>query len=364
MAETKAFVAIGEEETRGTAEKTTVGFIPVNNFSLPKPDYMAKKREEFRGEDTALGHTTEIRMGEKWDGLSLEMPFFTEAGTVKGIVGTLLKHFFGKAVSAQNGVTGQYGHTFYAVADPFATANLGTKALTVSMNAMHGAVLKNHPYIGGRVKKIGFKQEPGGHMIFTAELMGQRMQTPEAGLASPVFAAENLRCDYNKLSARNGATVTRTGTAPNYTDITSTGALVKADSISLELERGMDDRQLLDGTNTVGKSKVGIITGKLSVGIDFEDPASGFNSKSEFLAWLAATSSTNFLLSWDTGTQAGTGNNHSLIIDMPICNRLGGMPDIKRDTDPTIALEYDFHFDATTTKYLAGILLKNTAVTI
>ena len=364
MAETKAFIAIGEETTRGTAEKTTVGFIPVNNFSLPKPDQMAKKREEFRGEDTALGFTTEIRMGEKWDGLSLEMPFFTEGGTVKGIVGTLLKHFFGKATSAQNGATGQYAHMLYAVADPFATANLGTKALTVNMNAMHAATLKNHPYTGGRVRKIGFKQEPGSHLIFTAELMGQKMQTPEAGIASPVFAAENLRCDYNNLSCRNGATVTRTGTAPNYTNLTSTGAIVKADSISLELERGMEDRQLLDGTDTVGKSKVGIITGKLSIGIDFEDPASGFSSVDEFIAWLAATSATNFLLSWDTGTQAGTGLNHSLIIDLPICNRLGGMPDIKRDSDPIITLEHDFHYDSTTTKYLMGCLLLNTATTI
>ena len=364
MAETKAYVAIGEETTRGTKESTTVGFIPVNNFSMPAPDFMAKKREEFRGEDTALGHTTELRMGQQWTGLSLEMPFFTEAGTVKSSYGTLIKHFFGKATSTQNAATGQYAHMLYPVTLPMATANLGTKAITINMNAVHGATIKNHPYYGGRVTKLSFKQEVGQHLVLTTDSMGQGLATPEAGIASPVFPAENLRCDYNNLVIRQGATVTRTGTAPNYTNITSTGTVVQPDSVSLDLERGWEDRIILNGTDTPGKSKVGIITGKLSMTFDFEDPASGFNTKTEFLAWLASTSSTNFLLTWDTGTAAGTGLNHQLIIDLPICNRLGGMPDIVRDGDPKITLEYDIHLDSTTTGYAVGFLLTNTAAAV
>ena len=361
MAETKSFLAVGEEATRGTKEITTTGAVPLTSFELPAPNYGAKKREEFRGEDTALGYTTELRMSESWSGLSIETPFFTEAGGAKGIIGTLLKHFFGKVSSSQNGVTGQYRHMLYAVADPFSTANLGAKALTLNMNAMHGGTLKNHPYTGGRVSKLSLKQEVGGHLMLTAECMGQKLATPEAGLSVPTFAAENLRCDYNNLTIANGATVTRTGTAPNYTALTSTGAQVKPDSVSIELERGMSDKQLLDGTTSPGKSSVGILTGKLSMVIDFEDPASGFSSVDEFTAWLAATSSTNFLLTWDTGTQAGTGDNHALILDLPICNRLGGMPKIIRDGDPKITLEYDFHDDGTTTLYAAGLLLRNTA---
>ncbi len=364
MAETKSFIAIGEETTRGTKESTTVGYLPVNSLSLPKPDYMAKKRDEFRGEDTLLGATTEIRMGEKWEGLSLEIPGFTESGGAKGLIGTLMKHFFGKASTAQNGATGQYGHMMYAVSDPFATANLGAKALTLNMNAHHGATLKNHPYVGGRVSKLGFKQETGQSLIFTTDSFGQKLAAIEAGLASPAFPAENLRLDYNNLTMRQGAVVTRTGTAPNFTNITSSGTVVKPDSVSLEIERGMSDKMVLDGTTSPSKTSVGILTGKLSMTIDFEDPGSGFNSKSEFLAWLAGTSSTNFLLTWDTGTPAGTGDNHSLIIDLPICNRLGGMPEIKRDGGSMITLEYDLHFDPTTALYAVGILLKNTATAV
>lgn len=363
MAETKAYLAIGEETTRGTKESTTVGFVPLNSFALPTPDYMANKREEFRGEDTALGHTTERRMGQQWSGLSIETPFFTQSGTVTSSIGTLIKHFFGKATSAQNAATGQYAHIMYPVADPFATANLGTKALTLNMNAMHGATIKNHPYYGGRVTKLTFAQESGSPLIMTAECMGQKLATVEAGIASPAFAAENLRCDYNNLTVRQGATVTRTGSAPNYTNITSTGNVVSPDSITVEFERGMEDRIILNGTDTTGKTSVGILTGKLSMTIDFEDPSSGFSSVDEFTTWLASQSETNFLLTWDTGTAAGTGDNHSLIIDLPVCNRLGGMPEIVRDGDPKITLEYDFHYSATTL-YAAGVLLKNISTAV
>lgn len=364
MAETKAYVAIGEEAARGTAQKTTVGFIPVRSFTPPKPDFMEKKREEYRGENTALGPTTAIRMGQKWDGLSLEMPGFTEAGTVTGILGTLFKHFFGQATSAQNGTTGQYAHMMYPVTNPYDSTHLGDtpgKALTVNMNFMYDATIKNHPYIGGMVKTIKLSQELGEPLVITAELMGQTIGVAEAGIASPVFPAENLRLDYNNLTIRNGATVTRTGTAPNYTNITSTGAQVKADSISVEFDFGKEDHQLLDGTTTTGKRTVKEFTGKLSLTIDFEDPASGFSSIDEFTAWLAGTSSTNFLLTWDSGTAAGTGNNHAIIVDLPLCNRLGGMPDLPRDGQAKITLEYEFLFDSTTTLYAAGLLLKNTA---
>src|SRR3990172_5222243 len=138
MAENKIYCAIGEEAARGTKEVTTVGFIPLLNSGIPKMEFDDKRRKEFRGEDTVKGDTIAIRMSRKWGG-SLEIPFFTEAGSSKGIIGTLLKHFFGKATWAKNGATGQYGHMFYPVADPFGIANLGDKALTLNLNINEGA---------------------------------------------------------------------------------------------------------------------------------------------------------------------------------------------------------------------------------
>lgn len=364
MPDRQNFIAIGEEAARGTKESSTVGYIPIRNFSLPKPDYMARKRDEYRGEQRQLGHTAELRMGEKWDGLSPEILMFSEAGTTKGMLGTLLKHFFGTVATAQNGATGQYAHMFYPIVDPFGASNLDVAALTANMNVMHDTVLKNYPYVGARVKKLSLKQDTGDHLIMTPELFGQTLAALEAGLSSPAWPAENLRFDYNNLTIRAGATVTRTGTAPDYTNITSNGAVVSPDSITLEFDRGYEDKMLLDGTTSPSRTKVGMFTGKLSMTIDFLNPASGFSSVDEFTAWLAASSTTNFLLTWDTGTAAGTGDNHSLIIDLPVCNRLGGMPDFPLDDDPTVTLEYDFHYDPTTTLYAAGVLLKNTAAAV
>src|SRR3989337_2082728 len=172
MAENKIYCAIGEETTRGTKEAVTVGFVPLLTSGIPKMEFDDKRRKEFRGEDTVKGDTTAIRMSKKWGG-SLEIPFFTEAGTTKGIIGTLIKHFFGKATSAQNGATGQYAHIVYPVADPFATANLGTKALTVSLNINEGATMKNWPFVGGRVKSLSFEKEVGNHLKFSVEPSGQ-----------------------------------------------------------------------------------------------------------------------------------------------------------------------------------------------
>ena len=362
--ESQAFLAIGEEATRGTKEATTVGYIPIEDFSPPAPDFMPRKRTEHRGESTPLGPTTEIRMGQKWEGFSPKIPMFSEAGTVEGMIGTILKHFMGKASSVQNAATGQYAHIIYAVADMFGAANLGTKALTLNANLNHESVLKNYPYTGGRVKSLKFDQEVGQPLYLTPEFMGQKLDTITAGLSSPVFPAENLRLDYNNLNIKAGATVTRTGSAPDYTDLSSDGAAVTPDSMSLEISRGLEDRQILNGSDTVGKTGMGVIEGKLSMVFDFEDPAAGFSSIDDFELWLAGTSETNFLLTWDSGTQAGTGDNHSLIIDLPRANRLGGMPEINLDGDPKITLEYDFHYDLTTTLYALGMLLKNTATAV
>ncbi len=357
--ESKAFLAVGEEVTRGTKESTTVGHMPLMNFQLPKPDFMARKRGEFRGESALLGHTTEIRMGQKWDGLSLEMPAFSEGGTVARTFGMILKHFFGKSSSAQNGVTGQYAHMMYPVEDMFGAANLGTKALTLNMNVMEGNALKNYPYVGGRVKKLTFKQETGQPLLVTAECMGQKLEAVTAGLPDPAYPAENLRFDYDNLDIRTGA-VTRTGAAPNYTNLASSGAIIKPESITIEIERGMEDKLRLDGATTPSRTHIGVFTGKVTMVLDWEDPASGFSSVDEFAAWLAASSSINLILFWNTGTQAGTGDNHTLILDLPICNRLGGMPELSLEKDPMITLEYDLHYSEIT-KYAMGVLLKNTA---
>src|SRR3990167_8511269 len=248
-------MAIGEEAARGTAESTTVGFIPLLSPSIPAVEFDDKPRAEYRGEETAKGKTTIERLSRKRSG-SIETPFFTEAGTVKGIVGTLLKHFFGKAASGQNAATGQYYHMMSPVADPFATANLGAKALTLNCNVQEGATPKNWPFVGGRVKSLSFEQAAGEKLKLEMEFMGQMRDASGTAIASPTFAAENLRCDFNNLTVYNGGTPTRTGTAPNYTEIgAGTAVALVPESISLKLDNGMEDILRLAGVDYPDKTR-------------------------------------------------------------------------------------------------------------
>lgn len=363
MAENKLYVALGEEATRGIKEASTVGFVPLLSPSIPVVEFNDKKRKEFRGEDTVKGDTTVIRMDRKWSG-SLEMPFFTEAGSTPGMIGTLLKHFFGHVSSAENASTGQYGHMMSPVADPFAAANLGDKALTVNLNLNEGATMKNWPFVGGRVSSLTFEQEAGEHLKVTAEMFGQQRDATTAEIGSQTFAAENLRCDYNNLTAYFG-TIVRTGSPPDYTDITFGSATpICLDKVSVKIEDGKEDMLRLCGVDYPNKTRMGMYKVEVEVTIDWEDPSSGFSSADEFNAWIAAASSTNFAFHWDTGTQAGTGDNHSLILDLPVMQRMGGEPEYDLEKDPMVTLKYEGLYDVSTTNYLLGVLLKNTAAAI
>ncbi len=363
MAENKLYMALGEESARGTKESTTVGFIPLLSSGIPKLEFEEKKRKEFRGEDTVKGETTTLRMGRKWSG-SVEMPMFTEAGAAAGMIGTLFKHFFGKATSVQNGATGQYAHTVYPVADPFAAANLGARALTVNLNINEGATMKNWPFVGGRVTSLSFDQETGDHLKVMAEMTGQFRDTVTGELGSATFAAENLRCDYNNLKVYTG-TITRVGTAPDHTDFTFASATqIKPDKISVKIENGMEDATRLSGIDYPDKTRMGLFKVSLEMTIDWEDPASGFSSVDDLNAWMAGVSETNLTLHWDSGTQAGTGDNHGLYIDIPRAGRLGGEPDYDLEKDPMITLKYEGLYDSATANYIVGLLLKNTAAAV
>lgn len=249
-------------------------------------------------------------------------------------------------------------------ADPFNASNLGDKALTLNLNINEGAAVKNWPFVGGRVKSLSFEQEAGSPLKLKAEIIGQRRDAVTAELGNAVFAQESLRCDYNNLKLYTGP-VTRIGTGPDYTDYSFASAtIIKPDKVSVKIENGMEDVLRLSGLDYPDRTRMGQFKATMEMTIDWEDPASGFSSVSEFNSWMAASGSKNFFFHWDTGTQAGSGDNHGLYIDLPIMQRMGGEPDYNLEKDPMITLKYEGLFDADTTKYLAGIMLKNTASAI
>ncbi|HEY4706308.1 MAG TPA: phage tail tube protein [Thermodesulfobacteriota bacterium] len=363
MSKNVIYAALGEEAQRGVGESAAVGFVPLLNPAIPRVEFEERERREFRGEEAALGLSSIERASQRWSA-SIDLPFFTESGASKALMGTLLKHFFGRCSSAQNGSTGQYRHMFYPVADPFSETCLGDRALTLNLNINEGDTVRNWPYVGGRVKSLAFEQDAGHPLKLTAGLMGQKKDDSTAEIGNPLFAAENLRCDYNNLSIYSGA-ITRTGTAPDFTAFSAGGAVaVRPDKITVKMENGMEDALRLSGVDYPDRTRMGLYKVTAELTIDWEDPASGFSSIGEFRDWLSGAGETNLFLRWDTGTQAGSGGNHGLSIDLPRLYRKGGEPEYKIDKDPLITLKYEALYDAAAAKYMAGVMLINTAETV
>lgn len=362
MSAGKLYLAVGEEASRGAAESSAVGFIPLLNPMIPKMEFDDRRRVEFRGEESVKGDTAVDRMGQRW-AASLETPFYTEAGSGKGLVGTLLKHFFGRCASSENGSTGQHIHMMSPAGDPFSDANLGARGLTLNLNINEGASVKNWPYAGGRIRALSFEQEAGSALKVTAELFGQKREAAGAELGSPVFAPEKLRCDYRSLGVYAGP-VTRTGAAPDFTSLSAAGATrIRPDRISVKMENGMEDAMRLSGLDYPDRTRVGRYRVTAEMTLDWEDPASGFSSAAEFRGWLASAGTTNLFLRWDTGEQAGTGENHALIIDLPRLRRAGGEPEYRHDKSPMVTLRYEGLYDGSV-GYMAGVMLVNTAATV
>lgn len=359
MSTNRLYLAIGEEAVRGVKESGIVGFLPLLNPAIPKMEFDDRRRKEFRGEEAGKGDSTVVRMGQRW-GASIETPFYTEAGSSAGIMGTLLKHFFGRCETGQNGATGQYRHMMSPAGDPFSEANLGNKGLTLNLNLNEGSAVKNWPYTGGRVKSIGFEQEAGSALKLSVEMCGQKRADSEDETGGAEFAAEPLRCDYRSLRIYTGP-VTRAGIAPAFTGFLFEGATrIKPDKVSVKMENGIEDVLRLSGVDYPDRTRQGQYKVTAEMTIDWEDPASGFSSASEFRCWLASPESSNLFLHWDTGTQAGTGENHALFIDLPRLQRAGGEPEYRLGKEPMITLRYEGLFDAEA-GYMAGLMLVNTA---
>lgn len=359
MSTNRLYLAIGEETARGVKESVAVGFVPLLDPAIPKMEFDDRRRKEFRGEEAVKGDAAVVRMAQRWSA-SIDMPFYTEAGSAKGAVGTLMKHFFGRCSSVQNGATGQFTHIMSPSGDPFSEANVGGKGLTLNLNINEGTTLRNWPYTGGRVKALSFEQEAGSPLKLTAELSGQKRAAAESEIAGAVFCAEPLRCDYRGLSIYTGA-ITRAGAAPDFSGFSFANAVrIKPDRVAVKMENGMEDVMRLSGVDYPDRTRAGQYKVTAEVTIDWEDPLSGFSSAAEFRSWMASPGSTNLFFHWDTGTPAGSGDNHALFIDLPRLVRAGGEPEYKLDKEPVITLRYEGLYDATT-GYMAAIMLVNTA---
>lgn len=359
----KHYIAYGEQAVLETAEKSTVGFLPVTSFQGAGLEPIDEEKSEFRGDERVLGVTNVIRYGVKWS-RSPEMPFFVESGSDKNLPAKIIKHLGGIGASSENVSTGQFYNTIYPVSDPRDAANLGTKALTFNSNFSHGDVIRNHPHVGAITKGISFVQAQNADLMWTPDHEGPFIEVNEAEIGSPTFPAENLRLKYNHVLAYSG-TITTVGSAPVFTGFTFGSAdqfKPKDLNINFTCDRTIDvefcgkdyPTDIIDGEHVV----------EIDFTVNFNDPASGFDSIDEFTAWLASVTTTqSFCFYWDTGVQAGSGNNYGMYIYLPEMYRVG--PEITWDPlkAPVINLKYKGKYNATALA-LWVILIENTATTI
>ena len=356
----KHYIAYAEQAAQGASEKSTVGFLPVKDFQQPGLEPTDEEREEFLGDERVLGVTDVERMGSKWS-LSPEMPFFAEAGSSKNLPAIICKHLGGGSANSQNASTGQYYNTIYPVSDPRAAANLDTKMLTFNSNFSHGDDVRNHPHADALVKAITFTQVKEKELMWTVEHEGGFIETNEAEIGSPVFPASNLRLKYNHLKAYSG-TISTIGTAPVFTGFTFGSAdQFKPQDLTLKL---MCDRALdyqFEGLDYPTNIIDGEHTAELEFTVNFNNPASGFNSIDEFTAWLADVSTVqSFCFWWDSGVTAGSGNNYGMYVYLPEMYRQG--PEITWDPRkaPVVKLKYKGKYN-TTAKAQWVALIENTA---
>jgi len=336
----KQFIAMVEHDARDTVTGSEVKhFIPIMGALQPTFTPSDEPREEFRGQDSALGDLTVVRRESQWT-WSLELAAYPIEG-----VGILLKHVLGKAGTRAVYDTSAYKGIIYPDAMPFGESmELGDKALGFYVNTDEGGTTKSRLYFGARVKSVAFQFEGTDDVKLTFEVMGpgEYIDAEASETAGATFT------DVSPFASKDtimyvGAGISRTGTAPGFTDIDPTGMdQFIPDSMTITITNGLDDKVVMNGvqgpskTHRASKFKV-----EISSPMDYEDPASGFSSADEYKLIFAGTVESSLALVLDNGELAGAAENYSWTIDLPNLSLNPGTPTRTTDgTQPSVDLAY------------------------
>lgn len=349
------YLAIIEHDARGTVTGSeTKMFLPIMGSIQPTFEPTDESRKEFRGADTALGDSTVIRRESQWS-------FSLECAWYPGVeIGTLLKHLFGKAGTRVVHDTSAYKGIIYPDASPYGDgAELGDKALGFYVNTDEGGTTLSRLFYGGRIKSLSITGEGTDDIKLTFEIVGpgEYIGDEEAAIAGVSFTTVSPFCSADLL-CYVGAGVSRTGTAPDYTDIgAGTMAAFRPDSISLTITNGLDDKVVMNGIKGPSQTfRSAQFMAELTAPIDYDDPASGFSSADEVKQIFAGPIQSSLLLVLDNGELAGSAENYQAVIDLPNVLLNPGTPQRNSDgTQATVELAYSSLYDSTT-KYPSSIL--------
>lgn len=355
----REYVAVVEEDQRGTTPGTGLKFPPVSGAPEPKPDFKDEPREEYRGQDTRLGNTAVVRRSTSW-AHSLELPLY-----LIDIVGTMFKHSLGHA--GDRGVVDTSGYK--GILYPPAAFHYGVggalegKAIGIIPNTDLDGVTKSQVFGGGRVKGFKLVAKRPGDVMITFDLIGGPWigapgQTATAGASFTVLQPMNSA----DLVCFAGAGIVRTGTGPDFTDI-DPGAMVPfvPDEVTLTWDSNIGDEDITNGAGLRGPTKTeakGRAKATLEFTMDFSDPATGLSCYDEYVALHTGPRTNNFLLKLTGPDLAGAATAyHQLLADLPLMQMIGTPPDRdKTGKTPKMKMKYESLYD-TTCKYPLALMI-------
>ena len=350
------FIQIEEETTRGTSVGSSLLSIPVKGNLMPDYNPEDTPRSDFRGPCTALGNVSVERTSSQWT-YSLQTAYYPNAA-----IGLLLKHSNGKAGTRSVVDTTAYEGMVYPLPQPYGTGReLGSKAVGIwVVYEKEGTSYKRY-YGGGRITSGNMATDDTGDVNLTFELTGAGEWVGSEAVNDLTFTAPT-ETPFTKsdiaIYANSG--VSRTGTAPDYTDI-SPGTMdpMYPDNLDLTWTCGLSDKTVINGTKGPSKTtRENQYSAEFTASIDLADPSSGsFSSWDDYTARFNAPHTNSLLVVLDNGELAGSATeNYKATFDLPSMLANHDTPEIQPDgTQGTINLNYS-SLNSETTEYPLGIL--------
>lgn len=350
------YAVIVEETTRGIDPASGYLFLPLTSNLFPSYTPGDEARTEFRAQDAALGSSPDaIVRREDQVTHTLECPFYAGAET-----GLLFKHLLGFAGTRATVETTAKKGVLYPLAQPFgAGRELESKAVGIYVVYDKEGVSRMRYYGGFRINscnltgegtddlKLAFEMKAPGDFI-GAEV-ANTFTPASTDFPSDPYVTSDLLCYI-------GSGISRTGTAPDYTDI-DPGTMVGfcPDSVNMTITNGLDDKVILCGTQGPNKTfRSAQFAIELGFPIDLADPDTGFSPFDEWATKFDGPHTNSVLLVADNGILAGdTSETFRASFDLGTLLANHDTPDVSPEgTQSTIQLNYTSLVDETTTKPL------------
>lgn len=318
----KEFGAFVIETTRGTDPGSGYFFPPCAGDLLPKADFKDSPREEYRGGDEAFGPLqNDFRESSEW---SHGYPTLLRPGAE--VARLIMMSGFKAGTRATVDATGKKGILYPERNSFIAGGSLSGKGLGYIPNVIAKDGNTYSRYHGGGIVKgwtLESKRPSDAKISFDitgGPFIGAAGQAATTGYSEPTLNPFNSV----EVGLYYGATgVTRTGSAPDFTDIavnTGTATRVKHEGLSLKYESGLTLKDIDDGYRGAAKVERDKETSwELSFTTDLDDPAGAFAAHTLYAAMQSGAQYSPFVIEAKLGVLAGAATEYyRTLIDLPL----------------------------------------------